>query len=242
MITNSLRPEAGAWPPSLSTASSEIDLKSQSRVSVTVTAIPSLDGEVSLDTDASPPRKDGGRGAWLFLFGACIIEGITWGLSLDQIDQIQLLPGCRVSLLLQCLWGIFLHPRSFRGSNVHLGRRRLLKCTDEVSFPIILTLSLLRVGRPADVLAVRSLLPQPLSSASEADNVAWLPSLHTWSNRWSICANGKTTPLIQIARFLESNASVAGAANSMPWRPLRLRRQLALRRYGQHSARMVRQA
>lgn len=25
------------------------------------------------------PRQDGGRGAWLFLAGAWIIEGITWG-------------------------------------------------------------------------------------------------------------------------------------------------------------------
>jgi hypothetical protein len=29
--------------------------------------------------DDSLPPKDGGRGAWLFLFGACVFEIVSWG-------------------------------------------------------------------------------------------------------------------------------------------------------------------
>ena len=31
----------------------------------------------SHDTESTP--KDGGKGAWLFLFGACIVEIAAWG-------------------------------------------------------------------------------------------------------------------------------------------------------------------
>ena len=35
-------------------------------------------GPIESEKDVIPPQ-DGGKGAWLFLIGACIIEGVTWG-------------------------------------------------------------------------------------------------------------------------------------------------------------------
>lgn len=31
------------------------------------------------ETDHAYPPQDGGKGAWMFLFGACIIEITAWG-------------------------------------------------------------------------------------------------------------------------------------------------------------------
>ena len=36
---------------------------------------------VNTEKDVLSPQ-DGGKGAWMFLIGACIIEGVTWGQSL----------------------------------------------------------------------------------------------------------------------------------------------------------------
>lgn len=39
------------------------------------------------EKDALPP-KDGGAGAWLFLFGACVFEIVSWGQSLLELSSL----------------------------------------------------------------------------------------------------------------------------------------------------------
>lgn len=40
--------------------------------------------------DDSLPPQDGGSGAWLFLFGACVFEIVSWGKYLDDMSKDRL--------------------------------------------------------------------------------------------------------------------------------------------------------
>ena len=40
---------------------------------------PEVEQELGEANGDSLPPKDGGSGAWLFLFGACVFEIVSWG-------------------------------------------------------------------------------------------------------------------------------------------------------------------
>lgn len=43
--------------------------------------------ELGEANDESMPPKDGGPGAWLFLFGACVFEIVSWGQLIPLIHE-----------------------------------------------------------------------------------------------------------------------------------------------------------
>lgn len=80
--------------------------------------------------DDSLPPQDGGSGAWLFLFGACVFEIVSWGKYLHECPRV----GCgltcisRFPILMGSLPCPHVHAWSFRGCCLHLCSWSHVKC------------------------------------------------------------------------------------------------------------------
>lgn len=73
--------------------------------------------ELGVANNDSLPPKDGGSGAWLFLFGACVFEIVSWGKFHSshtvQRTSVLITTGKRLPLLMGRFSSIPVYKRAF---------------------------------------------------------------------------------------------------------------------------------
>lgn len=151
--------------------------------------------ELGQANDESLPPKDGGPGAWLFLFGACVFEIVSWGKSSRSAHEcISLLTTLAIGFPYS--WGVF---------RAHLYTNGPFKGVDHVSVTGVMnnvSKSYVRSywypltcfeGSAADLDAIYPLLAQLLPSAQKADSVDGLFHMFCIRTWWSIRKNSTST-------------------------------------------------